>query len=228
MTSARVTRRRTWSGRLALTALTLWTMSAVAAPATGARATENNVDANGIPQGEGALYATLHTTHGTLVIELFEKQSPVTVGHFVGLATGAKSWTHPKTGEVQKDRPLYDGTTFHRVIPNFMIQGGDPFSHAKDGEPAKVGFGEPGFRFANERDPSLKFDRPGVVAMANSGPDTNGCQFFITEVATPHLDGGYTIFGTVVKGFEIVPKIARTPKSAPVTIEKVVITRGKY
>lgn len=214
--------------RLTLTALTLWTMSAFAVPRPGVSAMENKVDANGIPQGEGTLYATLHTTKGRLVIELFEKQSPVAVANFVALATGAKSWTHPKTGEPQKNRPLYDGTVFHRVIPNFMIQGGDPFSHPEEGDPSRVGLGHPGFAFPNEQHPSLKFDRPGVVAMANAGPDTNGCQFFITEVATPHLDGGFTIFGTVVKGFEIVPKIARTPKSSPVTIEKVVVSRGTF
>ena len=214
------------AGAVALCAAVALAKPATTNPADTKETTK--VDGNGIPQGEGPLYATLRTNRGVMVLELFEAQSPKTVANFVGLATGTKEWRHPKTGEKQKGRPLYDGTTFHRVIPNFMIQGGDPLSHATDGDPARVGTGDPGYRFANESHPSLRFDRPGQLAMANSGKDTNGCQFFITEVATPHLDGGYTIFGTVVKGFEIVPKIARTPKSEPVTIEKISISRGKY
>lgn len=215
-----------------LTVATLWTMSAFAASAPSSKETPSKeaskVDVNGIPQGEGALFATLHTTSGDIVVELFESKSPKTVANFVGLATGAKAWRHPKSGEEQKARSLYEGTTFHRLIENFMIQGGDPYSRAADGELSSVGTGGPGYAFENESDPSMKFDRPGVVAMANSGRDTNGSQFFITEVATPHLDGGYTIFGTVVKGFERVPKIARTPTSQPVTIQKIVVSRGKY
>lgn len=186
------------------------------------------MDVNGIPEGEGALFATLHTTSGVIVVELFESKSPKAVANFVGLATGAKTWRHPKFGEEQKGRSLYQGTTFHRVVENFMIQAGDPLSNAVDGDASRVGTGGPGYAFENESHPSLKFDKPGLVAMANSGKDTNGSQFFITEVATPHLDGGYTVFGTVVQGFERIPKIARTPKSQPVTIEKIVVSRGKY
>lgn len=217
---------------VALTVVTLWTMSALAASAPGLKKTSSKeaskVDVNGIPQGEGALFATLHTTSGVIVVELFESKSPKTVANFVGLATGAKAWRHPKTGEEQKGRSLYEGTTFHRLIENFMIQGGDPFSRAADGDSSRAGTGGPGYAFENENDPTLKFDKPGLVAMANSGKDTNGSQFFITEVATPHLDGGYTIFGSVVKGFEHVPKIARTPTSQAVTIQKIVVSRGKY
>lgn len=186
------------------------------------------MDLNGIPQGEGALFATLRTTGGVIVVELFESKSPKAVANFVGLATGTKAWRDPQSGEERKGRSLYEGTTFHRRIENFMIQGGDPFSREAGGDPSRVGTGGPGYVFENESDPTLRFDKPGVVAMANSGKDANGSQFFITEVATPHLDGGYTIFGSVVQGFERVPKIARTPASQPVTIQKIVVSRSKY
>lgn len=189
---------------------------------------------NGIPPGDGPLYATFRTSMGNIVVRLYEKEAPKTVANFVGLATGAKEWTDPKSGALQKGRPLYDGTSFHRVIPNFMIQGGDPLSNPTTGDLARAGTGGPGYRFEDEFNPALRFDRPGLLAMANSGPNTNGSQFFITEVPTPHLTNRHTIFGEVVKGFEIVPKIARVKTGPanrpekPVLIEKVVITRGKY
>jgi peptidyl-prolyl cis-trans isomerase A (cyclophilin A) len=131
-------------------------------------------------------------------VKLLTARAPKTVENFVGLASGTKEWTHPRTGQKSK-APLYDNTVFHRVIPNFMIQGGDPIG---------TGTGDPGYRFADEVHPDDMF-RPGLLAMANSGPNTNGSQFFITEVATTHLNGKHTIFGEVVCGFELVGKIAR-------------------
>jgi len=146
--------------------------------------------------------AIFHTTAGDLTCELFPSNAPKTVKNFIGLATGTKEWTDPKTGEKTK-RPLFDGTIFHRVIPNFMIQGGDPLGQ---------GTGGPGYSFEDEFDSSLTFDRPGRLAMANSGPNTNGSQFFITEVPTPHLNGRHTIFGQCDDAsVELVKKIARVP-----------------
>ena len=189
--------------------------------------------APGIPEGEGVLTATLETSMGTIVLKLFEAEAPKTVANFVGLATGAKEWRHPKTGQKMQSRPLYDGTAFHRVIPNFMIQAGDPLSHPTEGDPGRAGTGDPGYRFEDEFKSGFKFDRPGLLAMANAGPNTNGSQWFITEVATPHLNNRHTIFGEVIKGFEIVPKIARVPVAAsnrpvqPVLINKITIARAK-
>ena len=154
---------------------------------------------NGIPQGTGDLYAIFKTSRGDITIKLFEKEAPKTVANFVGLATGAREWTDPRTGS-KSTAKLYDGTVFHRVIPQFMIQGGDPLGQ---------GTGGPGYKFEDEFQSGLKFDKPGMLAMANSGPATNGSQFFITEVPTPHLNNKHTIFGEVVKGFELVPQIAR-------------------
>lgn len=186
---------------------------------------EKKMDSNGIPTGEGPLYAAFETSAGRVVVRLYEQDAPKTVANFVGLATGAKEWRHPLSGERRKGVPFYDGTTFHRTIRNFMIQGGDRLSHA-DGNVSAAGTGDPGYRFADEFKSSLRFDRPGLLAMANSGPNSNGSQFFITEVATPHLDQKHTIFGEVVDGFERVPKIARA--SSPVTLQRVVISRGKF
>jgi peptidyl-prolyl cis-trans isomerase A (cyclophilin A) len=152
-----------------------------------------------IPQGAGELYAVFQTSRGNIVIKLFEKDAPKTVANFVGLATGKQEWVDPRNGQKSKAK-LYDGTVFHRVIPQFMIQGGDPLG---------TGTGGPGYRFEDEFQSGRKFDRPGLLAMANSGPSTNGSQFFITEVATPHLNNRHTIFGEVVKGQELVPQIAR-------------------
>ena len=160
------------------------------------------------------VYATFHTSMGEIVCELYEKQTRKTVANFIGLATGTKQWTHPVT-KAKKKTPLYSGTIFHRVLPRFMIQGGDP---------AGNGTGGPGYRFEDEIVPTLKFNRSGRLAMANSGPNTNGSQFFITEVPTPHLNGKHTIFGQVVSGQSLVKKIARTKskvKLKEVTIERV-------
>ena len=145
-------------------------------------------------------YATFTTTEGTIVCRLFEKDAPKTVQNFTELAEGKREWKHPSTGKKSSDR-LYDGTIFHRVIPDFMIQGGDPQG---------TGMGGPGYQFEDETKGSPhKFDKPGKLAMANAGPNTNGSQFFITEVPTPHLNNKHTIFGEVVKGQDLIPQIAR-------------------
>jgi peptidyl-prolyl cis-trans isomerase A (cyclophilin A) len=157
--------------------------------------------------------ATFHTSLGQIVCDLFEKESLKTVANFTALAEGTKEWTHPVTGARSSD-PLYSGTVFHRVIPDFMIQGGDPQG---------TGHGGPGYRFEDEFSPGLGFDRPGRLAMANSGPNTNGSQFFITEVATAWLNNKHTIFGQVVEGQELVSKIARTKEK--VKLEKITIER---
>ncbi len=169
------------------------------------------------------MYAVIETTMGTIVCKLHYDKTPMTVGNFVGLATGEREWTDPKTGQKVK-RPLYDGLKFHRVIPAFMIQTGDPLGN---------GTGGPGYKFADEIKPELKHDKPGILSMANSGPATNGSQFFITHRPTPHLDGKHTVFGEVVSGQDIVVKIADVPKGGPqnstpvtdVLMKKVTIVR---
>jgi len=168
--------------------------------------------------------AVIETTMGNLRCKLFPKEAPKTVANFIGLADGTKDWTDPATGQKKHGVPLYSGTIFHRVIPNFMIQGGDPLG---------TGVGDPGYKFEDEIVPSLTFDRPGRLAMANAGPGTNGSQFFITEVATPWLNGHHTIFGQCDEAsVELVKKIARVPKgpadkpTTPVRINKIVIEHG--
>jgi len=146
------------------------------------------------------LTATLRTNQGPIVIRLLPDHAPKTVRNFVDLAQGGREWTDPRTGRVTTGR-LYDGTIFHRVIPNFMIQGGDPLG---------TGTGGPGYQFADEFHPELQFDRPYLLAMANAGPGTNGSQFFITTVPTPHLNRRHTIFGEVIQGQEVVDQISHT------------------
>jgi peptidyl-prolyl cis-trans isomerase A (cyclophilin A) len=166
------------------------------------------------------LYATLKTNEGDIVVHLYSKDAPKTVANFVGLATGEKEWTDPKTHQ-KTHRPLYDGTIFHRVIPNFMIQGGDPLG---------TGIGDPGYRFEDEFKSGLKFDKLGLLAMANSGPGTNGSQFFITVAKTPWLNNKHTIFGEVISGYDVVEKISTLPTgqanrpSKEVVVIKVVVT----
>jgi peptidyl-prolyl cis-trans isomerase A (cyclophilin A) len=152
------------------------------------------------------LYATFDTTEGKIVVKLFSKDAPKTVENFVGLATGEKEWTDPASGQRMVGKPLYDGTIFHRCIPHFMVQGGDPLGR---------GTGGPGYRFEDEFQSGRRFDKKGLLAMANAGPNTNGSQFFITVVPTPHLNNRHTIFGEVVQGQEIADRIANEiPKSA--------------
>ncbi len=149
----------------------------------------------------GDLYATLVTSMGDIEVKLFPNQAPKTVRNFVELAEGSREWTHPRTGE-KKATPLYSDTVFHRVISNFMIQGGDPLG---------TGTGGPGYKFADEIHPELAFTRPYLLAMANAGPGTNGSQFFITVTPTSWLTGKHTIFGEVTGGREIVDAISTVP-----------------
>jgi peptidyl-prolyl cis-trans isomerase A (cyclophilin A) len=150
------------------------------------------------------LYANFDTTEGKIVVRLFEQEAPKTVKNFVDLAEGKREWTHPGTKKKSSD-PLFNGSIFHRVIPQFMIQGGDPMG---------TGFGGPGYQFEDETKGSPhKFDKTGKLAMANSGPNTNGSQFFITVAATPWLTGNHTIFGEVVEGQDIADKISNVARN---------------
>jgi peptidyl-prolyl cis-trans isomerase A (cyclophilin A) len=165
--------------------------------------------------------AVLDTSMGRITCRLFDKQAPITVANFIALAEGTKVWTDPVSKKKMTHKPFYDGTTFHRVIPEFMIQGGDPTA---------TGTGDPGYMFADEFDPNLNFDVPGRMAMANSGPATNGSQFFITELPTHHLDQKHTIFGQC-DDISVVSAIARVQRDAddkpidPVVLKKVTIVR---
>jgi peptidyl-prolyl cis-trans isomerase A (cyclophilin A) len=149
-------------------------------------------------------YATIETNQGTIVCKLFEKDAPKTVANFTELAEGKREWKDGVSGK-KGPGPLYNGTIFHRVIPDFMIQGGDP---------SGTGMGGPGYKFEDETKGSPhKFDKPGKLAMANAGPGTNGSQFFITVGATPWLTGNHTIFGEVVEGYDVVEKISKLPRN---------------
>jgi peptidyl-prolyl cis-trans isomerase A (cyclophilin A) len=171
---------------------------------------------------ETGTYAIFNTSEGTIVSRLFEKDAPKTVENFIDLAEGKREWTHPTKGTKSNDK-LYDGTVFHRVIPDFMIQGGDP---------AGTGMGGPGYRFADETKGSPhNFSAPGKLAMANAGPNTNGSQFFITVAPTQWLTGKHTVFGEVVEGYDVVEKISKVARNSqdkphkPVVLESVVIER---
>jgi peptidyl-prolyl cis-trans isomerase A (cyclophilin A) len=176
-------------------------------------------------KGKGTLRAVFETSQGKINCELFPDKAPMTVANFVGLARGLKPFRNPKSGEVEK-RPFFDGLVFHRVIPDFMIQGGDPLG---------VGNGDPGYRFGDEFNPTLRHDKPGILSMANAGPGTNGSQFFITERPTPHLDDKHSIFGAC-KEVEVIKKITRVEKDpadpsgskpkTPVVLKKVTIRKG--
>ena len=170
---------------------------------------------------EPGTYAVFDTTEGLFTVRLFEKEVPKTVGNFVGLAEGTKEWRDPSTGE-KKTAPYYDGIIFHRVISGFMIQGGDRLG---------TGTGGPGYNFGDEFHPSLRHSRPGILSMANAGPNTNGSQFFITLGPTPHLDNRHSVFGEVVEGLDVVKKIGAVPTGKqdrpvkPVVMSHVTIKR---
>jgi len=171
-----------------------------------------------VPNGPSVV---MDTSMGRITCQFYQKQAPKAVANFIGLATGSKDWTHPATHQVMHHKPYFDGTTFHRVIPEFMIQGGDPTG---------TGTGDAGYKFNDEFDPGLNFDRPGRLAMANSGPNTNGSQFFITEQATPFLNQHYTLFGqcddasvAVVKTIARVQRDGSDKPLTPVVLKKVTI-----
>lgn len=171
--------------------------------------------------GDGQLQAVISTNHGDMVVRLFEQRAPKTVANFVGLATGQREYQDTETFEKTTGR-YYDGLIFHRIIKNFMIQGGDPTGSGRGG---------PGYKFADEFHPELRHDGPGKLSMANAGPNTNGSQFFVTTRATPHLDDKHAVFGEVVEGLDVLKAIenvktgARDKPVEPVVMEKVEIKR---
>jgi peptidyl-prolyl cis-trans isomerase A (cyclophilin A) len=188
------------------------------APADLPDAPTANVAVTIVPNGS---MVVMDTSMGRITCQFYQKQAPATVANFIALAQGSKDWTHPGTKKVQHGKPLYNGTTFHRVIPEFMIQGGDPVGN---------GMGDPGYAFNDEIDPNLTFDRPGRLAMANSGPNTNGSQFFITEKAYDSLNGHYSLFGQCDDAsVDVVKTIARVPRDSddkpltPVFLQKITI-----
>jgi peptidyl-prolyl cis-trans isomerase A (cyclophilin A) len=169
------------------------------------------------------LWITMKTSEGDIVLKLYSKEAPKTVANFVGLATGERQWKDPRTGKMMTNARAYDDTIFHRVIKSFMIQGGDP---------SGTGTGDPGYTFADETSNGKKFDKVGLLAMANRGPGTNGMQWFITVSTPQHLTGKHTIFGEVLVGYDVVEKISKVPSGAegrdrpntPVVLKTVVVT----
>jgi peptidyl-prolyl cis-trans isomerase A (cyclophilin A) len=170
-----------------------------------------------------AVHAEFATTEGSFTVRLFDQEVPNTVENFVGLAEGTKEWTHPGTQQKMTNTPFYDGIVFHRVIPGFMIQGGDPLGQ---------GIGGPGYKFKDEFHPSLRHSKAGILSMANAGPNSNGSQFFITLAPTPHLDNRHSVFGEVTDGMDVVRRIGSTPTGRQdrpvkdVVINMVKITRS--
>src|SRR5882672_9595632 len=169
------------------------------------------------------MLAHFTTSEGNFTVRLFDVEVPKTVANFTGLADGTTEWTDPRTGKKTKE-PYYNGTVFHRVIADFMIQGGDPLGQ---------GTGGPGYKFADEFNPKLRHSKPGMLSMANAGPNTNGSQFFVTLAATPWLDNKHSVFGEVAEGMDIVKKIGSVPTAKPsdkpikpVTIQSVKIERS--
>ena len=214
-------------GILCLTSLLSWSQAAPATkptpPAAKPTAPATKSAAPTPPRPTGPT-AVIDTSVGKIKCELFPDKAPIGVANFIGLANGTKDWVNPVSHAKKHGVPLYDGTIFHRVIPEFMIQGGDP---------AGTGVGDPGYAFKNETSPTLKFDRPGRLAYANAGPDTNGSQFFITEVPYASLNGGYTIFGQCDEASVVLVKqIARMGKDAndrpfrPVKINHISVTQS--
>ncbi len=202
---------------LAVIALVFCSLSPVLAQESG-----KNLKENKKMSSEAKLYATFDTSMGKIVCELFPREAPLTVKNFVELANGTKEWLDPKTGEKVK-KPFYDGLIFHRIIDNFMIQGGCPNG---------IGNGGPGYKFNDEFSSGLKFDKPGRLAMANSGPNTNGSQFFITHVPTDWLNNKHTIFGQVVEGQDVVDAMGKVEMDArgkpvkPVVLKKVLVSEA--
>jgi len=208
--------------RISLVAILLLTLTVWTAAQTSSAASAGGP--SGIPGASASAQeptADIETSEGNIHCTLFPDKAPETVKNFIGLATGTKAWTNERTGQTMHT-PLYSGTICHRVIPEFMIQCGDPQG---------TGMGGPGYKFKDEFSPDLKFDQPGRLAMANSGPGTNGSQFFITEVPTPHLNNHHTIFGQC-QDLDVVKKIARVPANpsnnrpnTPVKIKQIKISQ---
>jgi peptidyl-prolyl cis-trans isomerase A (cyclophilin A) len=201
-----------------------WSQTAPATKPAPAKKPAASTAAKPAPAAPAEPTAVIDTTAGKLTCTLFPDKAPIGVANFIGLANGTKDWTNPVSHAKKHGVPLYDGTIFHRVIPEFMIQGGDP---------AGSGSGDVGFEFKNETSPTLKFDRAGRLAYANAGPGTNGSQFFITEVPYPHLNGGYTIFGQCDEAsVALVKQIARMGRDSndrpyrPVKINHIAIVKA--
>jgi len=207
--------------------------SAIAQQSSTPGQTQTAKPADDLPDApQATVAATIHpngptvvmdTSMGRITCQFYQQQAPKTVANFIGLAEGTIDWTDPTTKKKQHHKPLYDNTTFHRVIPEFMIQGGDPTG---------TGMGDPGYSFNDEFDPNLNFDKPGRLAMANSGPNTNGSQFFVTEQAVDSLNQHYSLFGQcddssvdVVKAIARVQRDANDKPLAPVVLQKVTIVR---
>ncbi len=191
---------RTAAGLLPLLTAALLLLAALLPPAITAAGAEE-----ALPDG---LYARFETSRGVIVARLYDEQAPLTVGNFVGLAEGLMPWRDPSDGQIRKTH-FYDGLTFHRVVPDFVIQGGDPLGDGRGG---------PGYVFPDEFSPRLKHDRAGVLSMANAGANTNGSQFFITQKATPWLDGRHSVFGQVVQGLDVVGRIRPGDRIVHLTI----------
>jgi len=216
--------------KLLLAALSLSLCAVYAAPMMA----QGTTSADALPDAPSAGIVTeplptgptvvMDTTMGRIVCKLFTKEAPITTQNFIELAEGRKDWTDPTTHRVMHGKRFYDGTTFHRVIPGFMAQGGDP---------SGTGMGDAGYYFNNEPTPTLTYDRPGRLAMANSGPNTNSSQFFITEVPVPQLNGGYNLFGqcddasvAVVIAITHTPRLPSDKPVTPVVLKKVWIVRA--
>jgi peptidyl-prolyl cis-trans isomerase A (cyclophilin A) len=214
-------------------AILIAALAAACSASAAAQATQDSKPAEEVPDAPQATAAAMiqpngprvvmDTSMGRITCQFYQKQAPKAVANFIGLAEGTKDWTDPTTHRKMHNKPLYNGTTFHRVIPEFMIQGGDP---------AGTGMGDPGYSFDDEFDPNLNFDRPGRLAMANSGPNTNGSQFFITEQAYDSLNQHYTLFGQCDDSSVLVVKtIARVQRDSddkplePVVLKRVTIVR---
>lgn len=197
-----------------------WVLAKTEVKSEAKSPTKPSADAAAPKKGKN-MFAVFTTSQGTFKVKLFQDKAPKTVENFVGLAEGTKEWTDPKTKKKEK-KPLYNGTVFHRVIKDFMIQGGDPLGN---------GTGGPGYTFADEFSPDLKHSKPGMLSMANAGPGTNGSQFFVTVAATPWLDNRHSIFGEVVEGMDIVTKISQAKTGPmdrpvePITIKSITIER---
>jgi peptidyl-prolyl cis-trans isomerase A (cyclophilin A) len=205
-------------------------MAAFGAMITCAQASQPAQEVPDAPQATAAAttqpngpHVVMDTSMGRITCQFYQKQAPKAVANFIGLAEGTRDWTDPATHRKMHNKPLYNGTTFHRVIPEFMIQGGDPTG---------TGTGDPGYTFEDEFDPNLNFDRPGRLAMANSGPNTNGSQFFITEIPVESLNQHYTLFGQCDDAsVEVVKAIARVARNSddkpltPVVLKKVTIVQ---